>query len=83
LIASTLLTELDGSSSGSEGRLVRRYRRRKAPGGVVALGFGAAGMVRGCAMAVTAVALVYQWAEITNTARGRSTQVPKARHAAV
>jgi hypothetical protein len=40
-------------------------------------------MVRGCAMAVTAVALVYQWAEITNTARGRSTQVPKARHAAV
>src|SRR5512142_2421799 len=41
-------------------------------------------MVRGAGIAVTAVALRYQWAETTRTARGRgATEAPKARHAAV
>jgi hypothetical protein len=34
-------------------------------------------------MAVTAVALVYQWAETTSTALGVATPTPKARHASV
>src|SRR5512142_1625183 len=41
-------------------------------------------MVRGAGMAVTAVALRYQWAETTRIALGRgATEAPKARHAAV
>jgi hypothetical protein len=41
-------------------------------------------MVRGAAMAVTAVALRYQWAETTSTARGLGwSEAPRARHAAV
>jgi len=40
-------------------------------------------MTRGCAMAVTAVAFVYQWAEMASTARGRGTDAPKARQASV
>src|SRR4051812_26596411 len=40
-------------------------------------------MVRGRGMAVTAVALMYQCALITRIARGRATDWPKARHAAV
>lgn len=34
-------------------------------------------------MAVTAVALVYQCAEMTRIARGRGTEAPKMRHASV
>ena len=34
-------------------------------------------------MAVTAVALMYQCAEVTRTARGRGTVSPRARHAVV
>ena len=34
-------------------------------------------------MAVTRVASTYQWAETTSTARGRGTEAPNARHAAV
>jgi hypothetical protein len=40
-------------------------------------------MVLGAAMAVTAVALMYQWADTTTMARGRGTDRPKAAHAAV
>jgi hypothetical protein len=40
-------------------------------------------IVRGCAMAVTAVALMYQCAEMTSTARGRGTVSPSTRHALV
>ena len=40
-------------------------------------------MVRGCAMVVTAVALMYQCALITRMARGRGTGRPNARQAAV
>ena len=40
-------------------------------------------MVRGRAMAVTAVALTYQCAETTRIARGRGTALPNARHASV
>ena len=40
-------------------------------------------MVRGRAIAVTAVALMYQWADTTRMARGRGTAAPKARHASV
>src|SRR4051812_26111490 len=40
-------------------------------------------MVRGFAIAVTAVALMYQCAEMTRMARGRGTAAPNARHAAV
>src|SRR4051794_22981814 len=40
-------------------------------------------MVRGRAIAVTAVAPKYQWAETTSTARGRGSCRPIARHAAV
>jgi hypothetical protein len=38
-------------------------------------------IVRGWAMAVTAVALMYQCAEMTRTARGRATVSPRIRHA--
>src|SRR3954463_3116398 len=38
-------------------------------------------MVRGRGMAVTAVALMYQWADTTRIARGRGTAAPKARQA--
>ena len=38
-------------------------------------------MVRGRGIAVTAVALMYQWADTTRMARGRGTACPKARHA--
>jgi hypothetical protein len=34
-------------------------------------------------MAVTAVALMYQWAEMARMARGRGSDDPKARHASV
>ena len=40
-------------------------------------------IVRGRAMAVTAVALMYQCAEMTSTARGRGTVSPRTRHAVV
>src|SRR3954469_9867802 len=40
-------------------------------------------MVRGRGIAVIAVALMYQCAEITRIARGRGTDPPKARHASV
>src|SRR3954471_11771714 len=40
-------------------------------------------MVRGRGIAVIAVALMYQCAEITRIARGRGTDAPKARHASV
>jgi hypothetical protein len=40
-------------------------------------------MVFGCAMAVTADELMYQWAEMARMARGRATEAPKARHASV
>ncbi len=40
-------------------------------------------MVRGRGIAVTAVALMYQCAETTSTARGLGTASPKARHASV
>jgi hypothetical protein len=40
-------------------------------------------MVRGRSMAVTAVAPIYQCAEITSTARGRGSASPSARHARV
>ncbi len=40
-------------------------------------------MVRGAAMAVTAVALVYQWAEMARIARGRGSAAPSADHASV
>jgi hypothetical protein len=39
--------------------------------------------VRGRGIAVTAVALVYQCAEITRIARGRRTDSPKMRQASV
>ena len=34
-------------------------------------------------MAVTAVALMYQWADTTRMARGRGTSTPNDRHASV
>src|SRR6266436_6712336 len=40
-------------------------------------------MVRGFAMAVTAVAATYQWAEIESTARGRGREAPSAFQARV
>ncbi len=40
-------------------------------------------MVRGWAMAVTAVALMYQWADTTRMARGRGTEAPNAAQASV
>jgi len=40
-------------------------------------------MVRGVAMAVTAVAFTYQCAEMHRIARGRGIEVPKACHASV
>ena len=40
-------------------------------------------MVRGRAMAVTAVALTYQWADTIRMARGRGTEAPKLRQASV
>ena len=40
-------------------------------------------IVRGRCMAVTAVALMYQCAETTRTARGFGTACPNARHARV
>src|SRR5580658_1241765 len=40
-------------------------------------------MVRGCAMAVIAVALVYQWAETARMARGRGSVRPSAAHDSV
>jgi hypothetical protein len=40
-------------------------------------------MVRGAAMAVTADALMNQWAEIDTMARGRGTDAPKADQALV
>jgi hypothetical protein len=40
-------------------------------------------MVRGRGMAVTAVALMYQWALTTRIARGRGTASPKAFQALV
>ena len=40
-------------------------------------------MVRGRGIAVTAVALMYQCALTTRMARGRGTDCPNARHAAV
>src|SRR2546421_12065599 len=39
-------------------------------------------MVRGRGIAVTAVALMYQWADTTRITRGRGTVCPNARHAA-
>jgi len=40
-------------------------------------------MVRGFAIAVTAVALVYQCADTARIARGRGIPAPNARHASV
>ncbi len=40
-------------------------------------------MVRGLAIAVTAVALTYQCAETIRIARGRGTEAPNDRHASV
>jgi hypothetical protein len=40
-------------------------------------------MVRGRGIAVTAVALMYQWADTTSSARGRGTACPNARQAPV
>jgi len=40
-------------------------------------------MVRGRAMAVTAVAAMYQWAEMASTARGVPTARPRAAQASV
>jgi hypothetical protein len=39
--------------------------------------------VRGCGIAVTAVAWMYQCAETTRIARGRGTAAPNARQASV
>ena len=40
-------------------------------------------MVRGDAMAVTAVALMYQWADTMRMARGRGIDAPNAAHASL
>ena len=59
---------------GGQGRVARgRVRRANSSSGKPKKSW----IVRGSAMAVTAVALMYQWADTTRMARGRGMAVPK------